>query len=421
MLPIIEINNLYKKYRYGLKQPYYSLRDSITNFVKSPLKQFPKKKSNGLKKDEFWALKDISFKVMPGEVIGIIGRNGAGKTTLLKILSRITPPTKGEITLRGRVASLLEVGTGFHSELTGRENVYLNGAILGMNRVEIDKKFNDIVGFADIGKFLDTPVKHYSSGMYVRLAFAIAAHLEPEILLVDEVLAVGDAAFQKKCLGKMGDVAKKGRTVLLVSHNLGVVRQICSRAIVLNEGKIAYEGLPYAAISHYLSFGQSFDRLQVNLTNHPNRLGGMKKILQKISTRNSKGKLTKNFTQFDNIFLEVEYDASGKCSLAGCGFIIYTTDGIRVGGGNTYMAFIPPHKIPKKGRIIFDIFPKQFTPGEYLVTVSVGSHQGVLEDKVENVLGFTVNQADIYGTGYLLTKEDGVTSLAFGAKISNYS
>lgn len=248
MLPIIEVNNLYKKYRIGGKQRYYSFRDTIVNLAKSPFRQ-----KNKLKRSEFWALKDISFKVMPGEVIGIIGRNGAGKTTLLKILSRITPPTKGEAILRGRVASLLEVGTGFHPELTGKENIYLNGAILGMKRMEINDKFDEIVEFAEISKFLDTPVKHYSSGMYMRLAFAIAAHLEPEILLVDEVLAVGDTQFQKKCLGKMKEVSKQGRTVLFVSHNMTAIQSLCSKAILLKEGEINYIGTAADTVKKYLT------------------------------------------------------------------------------------------------------------------------------------------------------------------------
>ncbi len=247
MLPIIEVNNLYKKYRIGEKQSYYSFRDTLADLTKLPFRQ--KAKSN---KGEFWALKDISFKVMPGEVIGIIGRNGAGKSTLLKILSRITPPTNGEIILRGRVASLLEVGTGFSQELTGRENIYLNGAILGMKRAEINDKFDEIVEFAEVSKFLDTPVKFYSSGMYMRLAFAIAAHLEPEILLVDEVLAVGDIEFQKKCLGKMGDVAKAGRTVLFVSHNMNAISTLVNNCIFLREGAIAEIGKKDVVINKYL-------------------------------------------------------------------------------------------------------------------------------------------------------------------------
>ena len=201
--------------------------------------------------EEFWALKDVDFEIKRGEVVGIIGRNGAGKSTLLKILSRITEPTEGRVTINGRIGSLLEVGTGFHPELTGRENIYLNGAILGMRRAEIRRKFDEIVAFAEIEKFLDTPVKRYSSGMYVRLAFAVAAHLEPEILLVDEVLAVGDAEFQRKSLGKMSDVANGGRTVLFVSHNLAAVRSLCSRAFLFERGKLAFGGDVSAALTSY--------------------------------------------------------------------------------------------------------------------------------------------------------------------------
>ncbi len=411
MKPIIEINKICKKYFIRKLIENNSLGESLINLTRLPFR--------GKSKEEFWALNNISFKVMPGEVFGIIGKNGAGKSTLLKILSRITSPTRGNIILKGRIASLLEVGTGFHSELTGRENIYLNGAILGMKKVEINSKFDDIVKFADIGKFLDTPVKFYSSGMYVRLAFAVAAHLEPDILAIDEVLAIGDAAFQKKCLGKMGDVAKKGRTVLLVSHNLGIIRQVCQKAIVLNEGKIIYNGSPLSAIAKYISLEETMDRLEVNLSNHPGRLGGMKKILQKISTKNSQGNLTKNFSQLDNILLEIEYEGSENDFPQGCGFIITTSDGIRVGGGNTYMIFHPPYKMKKKGKIIFNIFPKQLTPGEYLITVSISSDQRNLEDKVENALKFTINHADIYQTGYLLTKEDGVMAIAFDAQIEN--
>src|SRR5712692_6188799 len=201
----------------------------------------------------FWALKDVSFEVKHGEVVGIIGRNGAGKSTLLKILSRITEPTTGQVQIDGRVASLLEVGTGFHPELTGRENIFLNGAILGMRRAEIARKFDEIVDFSEIEQFLDTPVKHYSSGMYVRLAFAVAAHLDPEILIVDEVLAVGDVAFQKKCLGKMNEVSKSGRTVLFVSHNMAAVENLCQRGVVLERGRVVFDGTAKDAVQHYLS------------------------------------------------------------------------------------------------------------------------------------------------------------------------
>jgi len=239
--PSIEIKNLSKKYRIShlQKTNYRTLRDDLGALVKKP---FSLLTGNIQEKEEFWALKDVSFNVSQGEVVGIIGKNGSGKSTLLKILSRIVEPTEGEVVIRGKVASLLEVGTGFHPELTGRENILLNGAILGMKRREIQSKFDEIVAFSEVEKFLDTPVKYYSSGMYVRLAFAVAAHLEPEILIVDEVLAVGDAAFQKKSLSKMSSVAREGRTVLFVSHNVSAVQNLCSRAILLSDGSIKADG-----------------------------------------------------------------------------------------------------------------------------------------------------------------------------------
>ncbi len=244
----IRVEAIGKRYRLAHGQErsrYRTLRDSIASFVTAPLRK------RGTV-EEFWALNDVSFEIEPGEVIGIIGRNGAGKSTLLKILSRITKPTKGRVEINGRVGSLLEVGNGFHPELTGRENVYLNGSILGMSRIEIERKFDEIVAFAEVEKFLDTPVKRYSSGMYVRLAFAVAAHLEPEILIVDEVLSVGDTAFQQKCLGKIGDVAKGGRTVLFVSHNLQAVSTLCSKAFMLRSGKLCLEGKPRHVVQSYL-------------------------------------------------------------------------------------------------------------------------------------------------------------------------
>ncbi len=250
MKPIIRVEGLSKQYTLGeRKSPNQTLRETIVHAFQSPFRGGRKSRSA---KNILWALKNVNFTVGAGEVVGIIGRNGAGKSTLLKVLSRITEPTEGKVELYGRIGSLLEVGTGFHPELTGRENVYLNGSILGMSRKEIDRKFDDIVAFAEVEKFIDTPVKRYSSGMYVRLAFAVAAHLEPEILIVDEVLAVGDVAFQKKCLGKMGEVAREGRTVLFVSHNLGAINQLCSRALVMTHGKLAFDGNVTTAVSAYL-------------------------------------------------------------------------------------------------------------------------------------------------------------------------
>ncbi|MCL4439107.1 MAG: ABC transporter ATP-binding protein [Firmicutes bacterium] len=243
MSEVIKVENLSKRYiiSHQKRERYTALRDVLTESAKKwgqrVLNPFAKNANSDPAREEFWALKDVSFDIRQGDRVGIIGRNGAGKSTLLKVLSRITEPTTGRVTLRGRVASLLEVGTGFHPELTGRENIFLNGAILGMTRVEIKKKFDEIVDFAEVEKFLDTPVKRYSSGMYVRLAFAVAAHLEPEILVVDEVLAVGDVQFQKKCMGKMEEVGKEGRTVLFVSHNMATIRNLCNKGILLKDGQ----------------------------------------------------------------------------------------------------------------------------------------------------------------------------------------
>ncbi len=255
MEPIIKVENLGKKYilRHQAKERYVALRDVITDKAKSLVAT----KTEELPKfEEFWALKNVSFEINKGERVGIIGRNGAGKSTMLKIFSRITEPTEGRVTIDGRVSSLLEVGTGFHPELTGRENIFLNGSILGMGKKEIQSKFDEIVTFAEVEKFLDTPVKRYSSGMYVRLAFAVAAHLEPDILIVDEVLAVGDAAFQKKCLGKMEDVSKGGRTVLFVSHNMAAISALCNKVIVLNNGTLQEIGSTDKVINSYLHAGK---------------------------------------------------------------------------------------------------------------------------------------------------------------------
>ncbi|HWE48843.1 MAG TPA: polysaccharide ABC transporter ATP-binding protein [Bryobacteraceae bacterium] len=254
---VIRATGLSKQYKLGARERYRTLRDTLTDALRAPFRRNRSRESSGSDAESFWALKDVSFEVKRGEVLGIIGRNGAGKSTLLKILSRITVPTRGRAEMHGRVASLLEVGTGFHPELSGRDNIYLNGAILGMKKSEIRRKFDEIVDFAEVDKFVDTPVKHYSSGMYVRLAFAVAAHLEPEILVVDEVLAVGDAQFQKKCLGKLGEVSRGGRTVLFVSHNMAAMRSLCGRAIWLAGGSVVADGEPDSVIGRYLSDGSA--------------------------------------------------------------------------------------------------------------------------------------------------------------------
>ncbi|SRR6266849_1984149 len=305
MQPIIRVKNLGKRYRIGAREAAYStLRESLVETLRAPLNRL---RRNGASDDEtIWALKDLNFEIMEGEVVGIIGRNGAGKTTLLKILSRITEPTTGRAELYGRVGSLLEVGTGFHPELTGRENVFLNGAILGMKKTEIESKFDEIVSFAEIEKFLDTPVKRYSSGMYVRLAFAVAAYLNPEILIVDEVLAVGDSAFQKKCLGKMQDVAHEGRTVLFVSHNVGAVQQLCTRAILLNRGSVVLDDSPQKVVSHYLSMGMERvgERVWPDLDQAP---GDDVARLRAVRVLDRHGNVCTGFDVRDRVTIEIEY------------------------------------------------------------------------------------------------------------------
>lgn len=308
----IRVEGVGKMYRIGgTQERYRTLRDSITDALAAPFKRAysllrgQPYGAAGLE-ETIWALKNVSFEVKQGEVLGIIGRNGAGKSTLLKILSRITEPTEGYIDVFGRVGALLEVGTGFHPELTGRENIYLNGAILGMSRLEIERKFDEIVAFAEVEKFIDTPVKHYSSGMGLRLGFAVAAHLEPEILIVDEVLAVGDAAFQKKCLGKMSDVASKGRTVLFVSHNMQAVQNLCERAILLEHGALIYSGETSDVVQHYLGHSlQNRLSVQWDLDNAP---GNDKAKLLNASVQLANPEHDSSvFTVDDDLLLEFEF------------------------------------------------------------------------------------------------------------------
>jgi lipopolysaccharide transport system ATP-binding protein len=319
----IIVDGISKKYRIGVKaQPDRTFRDAATELLASPLKRLRRATSQTGKHEDFWALKDVSFEVRPGEVVGIIGHNGAGKSTLLKILSRITEPTAGEVRLRGRVVSLLEVGSGFHPELSGRENIYLNGAILGMKRGEIRRRFDAIVAFAEVEKFLDTPVKYFSTGMYSRLAFAVAAHLEPEILIVDEVLAVGDAQFQKKCVGKMRDVSHgAGRTVLLVSHNLGVVRSLCDRAITMENGRLSYEGDAEHAIQAYIA-----SRREVTGTSEV-KCGDF--LVKGVKVTSPSGRA---LLPFDDAEIEVRLQSRSGCSNIGVHLLIEDVDGTLLAG-----------------------------------------------------------------------------------------
>lgn len=313
--PIIEIDGLGKRYRIGAaRERYLSLRDELMKWLARAARRSREKPP------DFWALKDVSLSINPGEAIGIIGRNGAGKSTLLKILSQITPPTEGRIALRGRVGSLLEVGTGFHPELTGRENVYLNGAILGMSRREIARKFDEIVAFAEMEKFLDTPVKRYSSGMYVRLAFAVAAHLEPEILIVDEVLSVGDAQFQKKCLGKMGDVAAKGRTVLFVSHNMSQIARLCDTCVLLEQGQVKTVGPTAVVTSQYLKsdHGRLGERVYDSASAPGDHVVTLRAVRVVVD-----GVVTQTIRQDSPVTIEMEFEnhVEGACLLAAFSFV----------------------------------------------------------------------------------------------------
>jgi lipopolysaccharide transport system ATP-binding protein len=328
MTSIIKVENLGKQYRIGARAIAYStLRESLVGAVRAPLNRL---RRNGRRSDEtIWALRDVSFEVKPGEAVGIIGRNGAGKTTLLKILSRITEPTTGRVELYGRVGSLLEVGTGFHPELTGRENIYLNGAILGMRKAEIDGKFDEIVAFAEIEKFLDTPVKRYSSGMYVRLAFAVAAHLNPEILVIDEVLAVGDSAFQKKCLGKMQDVAGEGRTVLFVSHNMAAVQRLCTRAILLEDGKEVRNGAVQPVVLEYLDSGieKQGERAWPDTSRAP---GNDVARLRAVRALDATGLISSTFNVREPLCIEIEFDVLAEGHQLDAGLYFYDESGALV-------------------------------------------------------------------------------------------
>lgn len=332
---VIRVENLGKRYRIGLKQKKpKTLRQAITGVVSSPFKYLRSVLREPTSEEVIWALKDVSFEVKQGEVVGIIGRNGAGKSTLLKILSQITEPTCGYAEIRGRVGSLLEVGTGFHPDLTGRENTYLNGTIMGMKKREIDRRFDEIVAFAEVEKFIDTPVKFYSSGMYTRLAFAVAAHLQPEILIVDEVLAVGDMNFQKKCLGKMGDVAtKEGRTVLFVSHNMAAVRTLCSRALLMKQGYLAIDTDIETATSEYLSEDETFDAKIVWNPQDAPRASEICFI--KAYILNDRGEYASVIDCRKDFCIVVEYEVLKPVKGLRIGVLIRNCEGIIICGSNT--------------------------------------------------------------------------------------
>lgn len=390
MSTVITVENLGKKYTISHQQreEYSSLREVITNGVKSLSKKllspFTLHPSPFTASEDFWALKDVSFEVNQGDRIGIIGRNGAGKSTLLKILSRITEPTTGSIRIKGRVASLLEVGTGFHPELTGRENIYLNGAILGMHRDEIRRKFDEIVDFAEVERFLDTPVKRYSSGMYVRLAFAVAAHLEPEILIVDEVLAVGDMQFQKKCLGKMEDVSvKEGRTVLFVSHNMGVITELCNKGILLGEGEILFQGDMHKTVASYNGI---FSESEMSVENCARRGGSGGIRINRAWISNSLNQNINTIVSSDALNLHMEAVVNDEYQ---CNKTVVIGFGIDSLGGQRLLTCVSSwvnKDIQTYGNILAVKCSLPSIPlvkGKYLISVSV-SHYGETLDYVEH-------------------------------------
>ena len=409
---VIKVENLSKQYRIGAKEGYRTFRETLVDSVKAPIqgvqKLFnPKSEIRNPKSETIWALKDVSFEVKRGEVVGIIGRNGAGKTTLLKILSKITEPTEGRIELRGRVGSLLEVGTGFHPELTGHENVYLYGAVLGMDRWEVTRKFDEIVSFAEIEKFIDTPVKRYSSGMYMRLAFAVAAHLEPEILLVDEVLAVGDAAFQKKCLGKMDGVAQEGRTVLFVSHNMGALISICERGILLDGGKLSNIGSINTVVSAYLNDFSEMRTNGIDISCRKDREGTGDIQLTNFYIEDENGDKQRNIVNGQTVSLVFDYQTRNNRTIENVVFQIEVRKptGSRLFQFGTRFTGRTFSYVPPIGQFVFKLFRFPLVPGHYRLDV-FGEVGGFASDYISWLAPIEVVDGDFYRSGYKVFEKE---------------
>ena len=407
----IRARGLAKRYRIGATQSRYkTLRESMTELVTAPFGHLSSALAGAFSRTgrgraaadpHIWALDDLSLEIARGEVVGIIGRNGAGKSTLLKILSRITEPTAGEVGIFGRVGSLLEVGTGFHPELTGRENIYLNGAILGMRRQEIQRKFDEIVAFSEVERFIDTPMKHFSSGMYMRLAFAVAAHLEPDILLVDEVLAVGDAAFQRKCLGRMGEISRAGRTVLFVSHNMGAVAGLCERAFWLDRGRLQQEGPVEAVLTAYLT-QLSAGAAAADVETQPRVAGGRHIRLTGLDLLDGDGRPSAQFRHGEPLIMRFGYRVlePGK-RYFGIEWVISAADGGRaLYGSSSPQGTLLIEPDGERGCVECRIGSLPLTVGTYFVSCLLSiPHQERL-DEVEAVASFEVATCDIHGTGF---------------------
>jgi lipopolysaccharide transport system ATP-binding protein len=354
----IRAESLGKQYRIGEREPYLSLRDVLARSFRAPARLFGRTAdSRNGDPTHFWALKDASFEIREGEIVGLIGRNGAGKSTLLKILARVTKPTRGFAEIHGRIGSLLEVGTGFHPELTGRENVFLSGAILGMHRIEIQRKFDEIVTFAEVEKFIDTPIKHYSSGMYLRLAFAVAAHLDPEIMIIDEVLAVGDQRFQDKCLKKMGEARQHGRTVLFVSHSMPAIQRLCTRVLLVQQGRIDQDGDPMSVIAGYMARGADHSYTAPARADLPT-----------ITSANVR-------VDGRSIVLSVEFSSPYPLAPPVLGFVVYDPTGTPVFGTNTRVDPPATEIPPSSAGLLEVIFPSTyFRSGNYLLSLWLGDH-----------------------------------------------
>ncbi|HEX8367744.1 MAG TPA: ABC transporter ATP-binding protein [Pyrinomonadaceae bacterium] len=397
MKPIAKVENLSKQYQLGNRaSSETTLREALAGIFRAPLNVFTRRNRND--RQTFWALRDVSFEVEPGEVVGIIGRNGAGKSTLLKILARVTHPTGGQVELYGRTNSLLEVGTGFHPELTGRENIFVNGAILGMKRREIERKFDEIVAFAGIDEFLDTAVKHYSSGMYARLAFSVAAHLDSEILIIDEVLSVGDSEFQKKCLGKVTDAARAGRTIFFVSHNMAAVENLCRRAIVLEKGKVTFIGKQTDAISHYLA--KADKNLKMDFSRHADRNGSGEVRVTAIEIRDTRGVQLAAAASGQDIDICFHFETAPgfKKRNVMMGFMVRTYWDVPVFLQHNRLTRDEWNALPPKGVFVCRIRRLPLPPSSYRLGFSVMFDDEYL-DRIDDAGELIVTDGDFYGSG----------------------
>ncbi len=417
----IEVAGLGKQYQIGERQVYNTFREAVTRALSAPFRRLlaprpdPAEHNRDMRSkgriahNAIWAIRDISFEVEQGEIVGVIGVNGAGKSTLLKVLARITEPTEGTARIKGRVGSLLEVGTGFHPELTGRENIYFNGVLLGMKRAEVERKFDQIVEFAEIEDFLDTPVKRYSSGMAVRLAFSVAAHLEPEIMLVDEVLAVGDYAFQKKCLGKIGEVARSGRTVLFVSHNLVSVENLCDSAILIEGGELVSAGRTHEVINQYLSRDRSTEGSVLDLSSIERRGGSGTVRFKELHITGSGGGVIRSGDGFTVRFV---YSCTEAVSKPVFTVTIFTDRGVTVFAISTLDLNFDLPRIENEGVIDLVIKSANLMPGKYNLQISIGdavNHHKY--DHITNAAEFIMEEANVYGTGKLNNTHSSVVYL----------